>query len=76
MAADEEARARARRRASWPGKLTRLGETDDAALMPDATPEERLQALAEVSRRAWALAGYTGPTYDRANIPGRLIRRG
>jgi hypothetical protein len=67
-----EARAEARRK-TWTGRLTTLAEDRP----PDAeTVQERLALLAEMSARAWALSGREVPNYDRANMPGRVLRPG
>ena len=31
--------------------------------------------LAEISQRAWLLAGQPVPTWERATMPGRVIRK-
>lgn len=36
------------------------------------TPAERLELLAELSRRMWALTGHPQPSYDRASMPVKL----
>jgi hypothetical protein len=37
------------------------------------TIAERLAAVEELTRQAWALAGLPMPTYDRAHMPVRII---
>lgn len=36
------------------------------------TPAERLELLAELSRRMWALTGRPRPSYDRGAMPVKL----
>jgi hypothetical protein len=39
------------------------------------TPEQRVSLVAELARAAWAFSGQPWPSYARANIPVRVIRR-
>ena len=73
---DREARqARARRReVTWSGRLLGPGDED---LPPEAgTIQDRLILLAELSQRAWALTGQAFPVWSRAEMPGRVLRKG
>ena len=54
----------------------RLVRPEDDLPPVGATPQERLEMLADISKRAWALSGRPVPTWTRAEIPGRVIRRG
>ena len=64
------------RRRCWPVRLYRLGEEPGDDLSAVSTPEERLGMVAELSRRMWELTGRPMPTYPRAAMPGRVVRRG
>lgn len=73
--ADEQARRAAR--VSWPGLKTTLHEAPGAEdLRATTTPEQRLSMMWELARGAWALTGQPMPDYERANMPGRVIRPG
>jgi hypothetical protein len=69
----EERRRRAEeRRQSLVGRLV----TRDEDLSPTApTPQERLELLAAISARAWALTGQPIPQWTRETMPGRVTRR-
>ena len=67
---------RAARRAA-PARVFRLGEEPaDDDLSSVTTPEQRPEMVAELSRRMWELTGRAMPSYARAVIPVRVIRRG
>jgi hypothetical protein len=67
---------RAARRAA-PARVFRLGEEPaDDDLSADTTAEQRLEMVAELSRRMWELTGRATPSYARAAIPVRVVRRG
>lgn len=38
--------------------------------------DERLAMVATLTRQQWAFAGLEVPTYTRAEMPGRMVRRG
>jgi hypothetical protein len=63
-------------RSDWPIRRYRLGEEPGDDLSDLTTAEERLAKMWALAREGWALAGRELPTYDRANIPMRLFRRG
>lgn len=68
----EKRRARAtERRRTLIGEVVSLQE--DRPPM-GATIQERLEILAEVSKRAWALTGQPIPTWTRGQIPRRVVR--
>jgi len=69
-----DAAARAGRRASWPIRKLTLGE-DGEDLSDVTTPAERLAMMETLALDAWASAGRPLPTYDRAEMPGRVVRR-
>jgi hypothetical protein len=70
---DEARRARAeqRRRTMVGGRVS--AEDDLPPVGRDV--QERLEMLAEISARAWALTGEPVPTWTRAEMPGRVVRR-
>lgn len=67
---------RARQRATWPIRKFALGEEPDENLSAVTTGEERLAMMWELSRRAWLLSGRPMPDYERATMPGRVLRNG
>lgn len=73
---EEQAREkRARARASWPGSVLRLSEQPDVEIV-EGMPSERIGMVRELTLAAWAMSGRPMPRYDRATMPGRVIRRG
>lgn len=60
------------RRQTWTATLT---TTQQAVVAVVATPAERLASMWSLSMDAWALSGQPIPDYDRAHMPGRVIRR-
>lgn len=77
MTTEEEARREHRReRASWPIRKYALGEEPDDDLSGSTTAEERLAMMWELARQAWLLSGRPMPEYDRASMPGRVLRKG
>jgi hypothetical protein len=61
----------AARRATW--TITR-GHAP--AVPADTTPGERLAMVWALSVDAWVLSGKPFPTYTRAEMPCRMVRRG
>ena len=55
-------------------RVFRLGQEPGADLSESTTPEERLEMVAELSRRMWELSGLPVPSYPRSRMPGRVIR--
>lgn len=57
----------------------RVTTRDDPAgangLWGPTTPEQRLELLAEASATGWALTGRPMPSYARADMPVRVVRR-
>lgn len=57
----------------------RVTTRDDPAgangLWGPTTPEQRLALLTEASHVGWALTGRPVPSYSRADMPVRVIRR-
>lgn len=64
-----ERELRAQHRQHWSGGLTR---THEPAQLP--TPQERLASMWQLALDAWSLRAEALPTYERAQIPGRLLR--
>jgi hypothetical protein len=62
-------------RRDWTARVYRLGEEPGDDLSAVSTAEERLAMLAELSRRMWSLTGRPVPSYSRAEMPGRVVRR-
>lgn len=62
----------AARRATWHGQLTTEHHPVQAS---EASAEQRLALLTELSVLAWTLSGRPLPSYSRQTMPGRLIRR-
>ena len=63
-------------RRSAPARVFRLGEEPaDDDLSAVTTAEQRLEMVAELSRRMWELTGRETPQYARAAMPVRVIRR-
>lgn len=56
-------------------RVFRLGEEPGDDLSSTTTAEDRLEMVFELSRRMWELTGRPLPTYDRRNIPVRIVRR-
>lgn len=62
-------------RRAWPVRIYRLGAEPGDDLSDATTPEQRLEILAELSRRMWELtAGGAPPAYTRATMPVRIVR--
>jgi len=72
MQDDFEARRAAR--ANWPIQKAKVA--DDGADATGTSPEQRVGMMWELVVQAWAVAGRTIPTCDRANTPIRKRRRG
>lgn len=72
---DEERarRDRARARASWPGRLTTLEDMPEHELV-EGSPAELIGMVKTLTLAAWAMRGEPIPDYDRAHMPGRVIR--
>jgi hypothetical protein len=72
MANSAAERARARR--SWPGRVTDLAHAVPALADAATNGRERVAMVWRITLDAWALAGLPWPTYDRAHMPGRVLR--
>ncbi len=73
---DEERRARAAHRGSWPIRRYALGMEPGDNLSATTTPEERLAMVWTLTIDAWAMMGRELPSYARSEMPGRVIRGG
>lgn len=74
MATDDEAARRARARADWPGRKLRLDELPELELVK-GTPGVLVGMVTELTLAAWAMRGEPLPSYARAQMPGRIIRK-
>lgn len=72
---DEEVKARAAARKSWPVRTCPLGEEQSDDLRDSTTAEQRLAMMWPLAKEAWSLTGIPAPDYLRSNIPIRLIHR-
>lgn len=72
--AESERQRRVQERSSWPIRRFRLGDEPSDDLRGQTTPEERLAMMWGLARRAWLLSGRRLPDYDRATVPGKVIR--
>jgi hypothetical protein len=59
-------------REAMPIHVYRLGDEPGNDLSAQTTAAERLQMVAELSERFWALTGNPTPTYSRAKMPGTV----
>jgi hypothetical protein len=67
---------RAARRAGWPIRVVPLGREALTDERDTSTVDERLALVWTLTRQQWAFAGLPMPTYSRAEMPGRVLRRG
>lgn len=72
--AESDRRRRAAARRSWPVAVYRLGEEPGEDLSATTTAEERLAMVWPLTLEAWRLAGRELPSYERAEMPVRVIR--
>ena len=68
-------RERAARRRNWVLQGTRLGDEQRDDLSGITTPEERIAMVWELTARMWELTGRPRPSYTRATMPVRVVRR-
>lgn len=71
---DEDREDRARRRREWPIRRYTLADQPSENLAATTTPEERLAMMWELAVQAWAVSGRPFPSYERHEIPGRVLR--
>lgn len=67
----DDAAARSTARSDWRVSRHRLTDVHDT---DGTTAEQRLAMMWELVEQAWAIAGKTIPTYERAQMPVRLCR--
>lgn len=59
---------------TWQGGVYPLGQEPPDDLKSSTTCEERLELLNRLTEWAWALTGRSFPSYERHEIPGKVIR--
>lgn len=75
---DTEAEERAERRrqhaSRWPVRRFELGQEPLRDALDRSTVDERIAMMWPLAKEAWAVAGRPIATYERANMPGTLVR--
>ena len=71
--ASDKRQDRARARASWPGRMSRIEDAEDVGLL-DLPPGRLMALVTELTRAAWAMRGASIPDYPRHASPGRIVR--
>jgi hypothetical protein len=72
---ENQRRERARARREKGMLFERIQSLDEEPpLHEQSTPEQRLLAMARLSRRAWLAAGRCWPSCPRAELPGEIFR--
>jgi hypothetical protein len=66
---------RRRARSMWPIRTFRLGEEPLVDDRDTSTVDERLALVWTLTREQWALSGMPYPDYERAQMPGTVVRR-
>lgn len=51
-----------------------LGAEPSEYIGDQTSAEERLAMMGELALEAWSLSGRTLPSYERASVPGRVVR--
>ena len=74
MDQDDAMRARALARAAWPIRRVDLAEEGSEPVDP-RSPGELVASVWAITLDAWASTGKPLPSYERADTPGRVIRR-
>lgn len=69
-----EVGCRAAARRDWPVSIHRLGEEPGDDLSATTTAEDRLAMVWPLTLEAWRLTGRELPSYERAEMPVRVIR--
>lgn len=59
---------------TWQAGVYRLGDEPPDDLRDNTTGEERLEILNRLTEWAWALTGRSFPSYERHEIPAKVIR--
>jgi hypothetical protein len=70
---DFERRAAARR--NWPVRRYTLGGEPSEDLSATTSINERLDMMWQLALDAWASTGKPLPSYERSQMPGRILRR-
>ena len=73
---DSTPESRAAARQNWQARVYRLGEEppgDDLSAV--TTAEQRLEMVWELTAWMWELSGQPLPSYSRAEMPIRVVRR-
>lgn len=68
-------RERAARRQQWGVRVYRLADQPGDDLSGATTAEERIEMVWELTARMWELTARPRPTYTRASMPVRVVRR-
>ncbi len=68
-------RERAARRREWQVRVYRLADQPGDDLSEATTAEERLEMVWELTARMWELTAQPRPSYTRARMPVRVVRR-
>ena len=68
-----DAAGRRAARARWPIQRYALGEEPSEDLSAHTTASERLAMVWPLTVLSWRLAGREIPTYERRDMPGRLV---
>ena len=55
-------------------RVFRLGQEPSDDLSSLTTAEQRLDMVTLLTHRMWELTGRRVPTYERASMPGRVLR--
>ena len=66
---------RAARRRTWGVQVYPLADQPGDDLSEATTAEERIEMVWELTARMWELTGRPRPSYTRATMPVRVIRR-
>ena len=73
---DAEARAqRAKARAGWPGTRTSLADPSEQDLSA-LSGSQRIAMVWQLTLDAWASTGKELPSYERSQMPGKVVRPG
>jgi hypothetical protein len=70
----DDAVARARARQAWPGQVTNLADASSSLAGVHTSPSERVAMVWRITIDSWVLSGRSWPSYDRAHMPGRVLR--
>ena len=57
-----------------PARLLRLDERVEDDLSDSTTVGERIAMVAVLSKRMWEITGRPVPSYERSEIPARVVR--